>query len=840
MSARPLHQAGSAFPRIPGSTIERARLLRRLDTLSPLTLISGLPGSGKTTLAASWARSRQGQDRVIWLNPKTCSSSRYVDQALYSLFAEACDERVLLIIDDADQHLDDALSKRLCELLQDRPNVHLVVCTRMLHPIRSTAEQFGLASVSLTGKDLNASAEELGDFVSSWGHRPSDEQLHVLYDHMGGWLGPTRAALDGAHPIHDQNGLLSATGFLRDNVLPAVAEHALLPVAMTLSLAEDITEELARAVLIDRPYEPSLLTSSNPIAALEPLERQGLLERFASPLDDLWRFPRLVRRLLRAMFAKHHPEAAAHTHRVLAHRLASSSEAESAARAVRYARLGRDWALLDRLWSEQGLALATDYPDATTAAYRDLPDEVLSTHPALVLASSVVRSLSAGSVTDVRRFADAGWAQHASAAAPTSRLADTLSLTGWIIAERTTGNAGRVAPVVDAHDTYLVHRGDVSVSTRAWFELNAGMAAFADAQTASAIRMLARAARTAELGKVDWIFAAASSQLALVHALLGHTNEAVGHLAARRRNDARWLSSTTDIASAAAEGLLGIDRLNPNAIADLRKVGASTDPAEEWAILTWAATQHALLFGDPVAMLAEVQLAASFHGHPARSNRLARWLIDRCVAELLLAIGELNRAGNHLEGSRPPGALAVPRARLALISGDFPLARDHAAATAWKPGTPPRDRVELLMIKAAAAMAMQDHHDARREFSRAQNLARHLGTLVPHAHLPRHTLVDLLALAERNLEDSEWAALEACKTVYPTYGQLVHLTPRERVILNAMARYETLAEVADAQTVSLNTVKKQASSVYAKLGVHDRKSALLKARRLGLISSSDS
>jgi len=66
-------------------------------------------------------------------------------------------------------------------------------------------------------------------------------------------------------------------------------------------------------------------------------------------------------------------------------------------------------------------------------------------------------------------------------------------------------------------------------------------------------------------------------------------------------------------------------------------------------------------------------------------------------------------------------------------------------------------------------------------------------------------------------------------------AHLVRLTARERIVLAQLAQHETLGEVAKALTVSVNTVKKQTLSVYAKLSVNERTAALRRARELGLI-----
>ncbi|NUU16164.1 response regulator transcription factor [Cellulomonas humilata] len=61
------------------------------------------------------------------------------------------------------------------------------------------------------------------------------------------------------------------------------------------------------------------------------------------------------------------------------------------------------------------------------------------------------------------------------------------------------------------------------------------------------------------------------------------------------------------------------------------------------------------------------------------------------------------------------------------------------------------------------------------------------------------------------------------------------LTRRERVILAHLALPLTLNEIAAALFVTRNTVKSQVRSIYQKLGVADRESALSAGRAHGLV-----
>ena len=65
----------------------------------------------------------------------------------------------------------------------------------------------------------------------------------------------------------------------------------------------------------------------------------------------------------------------------------------------------------------------------------------------------------------------------------------------------------------------------------------------------------------------------------------------------------------------------------------------------------------------------------------------------------------------------------------------------------------------------------------------------------------------------------------------------MHLTPRERIVLDHLARGGTVEGLAARLAISPRTVHKHQEHLYRKLGAVDRLSAVLSAQRLGLVGS---
>ena len=61
-----------------------------------------------------------------------------------------------------------------------------------------------------------------------------------------------------------------------------------------------------------------------------------------------------------------------------------------------------------------------------------------------------------------------------------------------------------------------------------------------------------------------------------------------------------------------------------------------------------------------------------------------------------------------------------------------------------------------------------------------------------------------------------------------------NLTDREREVLELIARGESNADIADALTISIKTVRNHVSSIFSKLLVADRAQAVIRAREAGL------
>jgi LuxR family maltose regulon positive regulatory protein len=141
------------------------------------------------------------------------------------------------------------------------------------------------------------------------------------------------------------------------------------------------------------------------------------------------------------------------------------------------------------------------------------------------------------------------------------------------------------------------------------------------------------------------------------------------------------------------------------------------------------------------------------------------------------------------------------------------------------------------MVQAVCALRQERDAEATTAFGLAHAIAERVGLTSAYAFVDRADLERLVRLAGVVLHPSVVEALSRVKPPVHPDAELVLLTPRELEVVRQMAVHDSVADLAAALNVSVNTIKKQRVSLYAKLGVKDPHSAVMRAQRLGLLES---
>jgi LuxR family maltose regulon positive regulatory protein len=210
--------------------------------------------------------------------------------------------------------------------------------------------------------------------------------------------------------------------------------------------------------------------------------------------------------------------------------------------------------------------------------------------------------------------------------------------------------------------------------------------------------------------------------------------------------------------------------------------------------------------------------AALLLGHAAAARTALGWLVDRLGVQgesVLMRSWEAASAGRDAKKVLRP-----------LLDGSVPTVL---------PQTP----VEGLLLEAALALSSSDRHRARRALHAALITAEPLDALRPFA-LAGQTVRELLVHQVGSFGATEKFAARALATCSPIDHDLVErvLSDRELTVLMLLPSLLSLDEIAADLTVSVNTIKSHVRSIYAKLGVRSRRTAVAAAHERGLLTMS--
>ncbi|MCD2168904.1 LuxR C-terminal-related transcriptional regulator [Microbacterium sp. JC 701] len=198
-------------------------------------------------------------------------------------------------------------------------------------------------------------------------------------------------------------------------------------------------------------------------------------------------------------------------------------------------------------------------------------------------------------------------------------------------------------------------------------------------------------------------------------------------------------------------------------------------------------------------------------------------------------------------------ALRQARKALALFEGPFALSSTTAPAIAlsqlyagraheafvmsvkWglhhEPS--PRAALESLVVSIVADVRLNGVAAHRSAVQRAEALSMRYGLWSPWSAVAPEDR----ALVLRMLSPTAREQVEKRASFFASSVSVPHLTRREQVVLAQLTPTSTIADIARALVVSPNTVKTQLQSLYRKLEVSDRSSAIRAAHAWGLIET---
>jgi LuxR family maltose regulon positive regulatory protein len=831
-------------PSLPHALVRRSRLEERFrdPERRQITLVSGLPGAGKTTLVASWLRSCDRQAAWVSLGsrhdepgrltravvrvladvgavPEPRGRRRRSDATLLdSAFDLVTGERWVLVLDDVHELRSSEALAALRLLLDRAPaTLSLVLCARADPPVALGRLRLDGRLGEIRNADLEFTQDETADLLAGHGIDLRRDEVRALWRRTQGWVAGLRlaaGALAGAGDPHELVRSTAATeAAIADYLLEEVLDRQdpdIQSFLLRTSVVEDLTPDLA-ALLAGDPRAQE---------RLDDLQRSGVFLTDAAQ-DGWYRYHALFAALLRAGLRRRQPEAVGELHGWAAAWLVHNGRPIDA---ERHARLGGNWALAGHLAADRWLAAVLDDgrlpPDLLVTA----PDDAVGHTPALSLvaaATACARRDRAAADLHRRRLDElAGPPPTVDGLGIGDAHRHTLDLAyGWTFGadERARAAAHRLAAAGDADP-----RADAPSLRRLGHLRGAEL----DVDTGQFDAAVAALNPLADSLDDDWMCTEAAGVLAVVHAANGNVAAAdrrAGEVMAS--GDVRDIRPTALQAAYLATALHRAQRgERRNAAAHLHEAEAIAGVSSRPLHAVREVLRSALGESGPSAVWLDTTTAA----HPLAAQALIACGVFEVIdpQRRLLAIGGQREA-------------AVARARQELGRGApdaarIGLARGLDARGSW---AHPRTVIESHTLAAIACSRCDDDADAQRHLRTALDLVAGSGVRAPLLdHGP--AIAELLG-RESTAADHRGLALELLdhlrRTPGGTAAPVDGLTDRETAVLQYLPTLMSNAEIAQGLHLSINTVKSHLKAVYRKLGVDGRREAVLRGRELELI-----
>lgn len=868
-----------AVPQQPPGLVVRPRLMDRMAAGSNgrVTLVIAGPGWGKSQLVASWVTAGIVPGPVAWVSLDSHDNDSvvfwsYVLAAVratgeveagsmlsgISLRAPMDDDQfqrivlglaalrrsVTLVLDDWDEIRDAQVLSGVAAVLRHDSALHLVLISRSDPRLRLRRLQADGGLTEIRAAELAFTASEAEELLQNADVGLSAAQRQALVERTEGWATGLRLAAQFASRPGYAERIEEFAGdehtvaeYLVEEVLadmPVAGQRFLLQTSVTERLCGDLADALTQETDGQRQ--------------LEALERANAFVVALGPEHRWFRYHPLLAGLLRHRMMLDDPALLPVLHRRAARWYAAQGEALEA---LRHAAQAGDWQLMGELVvSQASMRAVSAERQALGAILAAIPANEIHTTAELRVCAGL-RHFIAGDYTAMANDAAQARAMLSGRDPQSRRAIDVLLRTMDLVLARVAGN---MPGMVDAATDLL-----------GWVP---------DTQT----RALPAAAEYE---------AAALTNRGYALLWLGRTDEAETDLQAGRTVATEAGLELTLINALGSLGLLDLDRGRCRAAAV--EAGEALAIAEQrgWTRLTQVVISYLTLAALNVECddLPEAQrlLEVALSTHRSDPEKVMFYALKAAEARVLVAGGHVGAAQSSVDDcTRELGAwpappllrrwLGVAGVELDLISGDPKSALERTRAiSAQLPGTidpltmcaaraylalgelgeaenllaPMRQRsgnastsVEAWLLTAFLAQDLTDEPRGLSALNKALTIAEPERIRRPFVTFDRPRLHAMLQHRPQASPDVEAFANDLLARLSDTRkvtSPYVALTGRERTVLSHLAMMQTNDEIAADLFVSINTVKAHAISVYRKLGVANRRAAVLRARDLGLL-----
>ncbi|MGL3806505.1 response regulator transcription factor [Paeniglutamicibacter sp. R2-26] len=252
---------------------------------------------------------------------------------------------------------------------------------------------------------------------------------------------------------------------------------------------------------------------------------------------------------------------------------------------------------------------------------------------------------------------------------------------------------------------------------------------------------------------------------------------------------------------------------------------------EFWPAIRLAESVLAIVNGESTASFVRMQNYLMREREQPIAQKFGRQMLAEASSLLNLAAGDAGAAHRMTAKSTNPVAKRLLQARIRLAEGDAAEVLRLCAII----GTPvsPRPRFEQAVLVLAATLQQKNQQAIGGAMRLVAALSEECGLGLALNLLPAPDLERVLGQA-RSMGVQLVVDENVVSNIPGGLGRVV-LSERELAVLAELATTGSVAEIAERQFVSVNTVKSQLRSVYRKLGVSERAAAIEVARVQGLL-----
>ncbi|MDQ1123250.1 LuxR C-terminal-related transcriptional regulator [Microbacterium trichothecenolyticum] len=782
---------------------------------SDVVLVRGPAGVGKTSLLRQFATALHDDlDLGVQLIDGSVTAPADLDRVARA-FTEGPSRHVLLV----DNHIEGVgvTSDDLLDMLRADAELRIVVATRYATGMESPLVALEFDVHVVAPNHLRMTRDELALVLELNGVETTEAATDELAEHTHGWpalgqLASARLRLEGM-PLRTRDEAIAVADYASEALTTDMEERLGIPVTdevRLLAVAPFINAALADAMGIDSRTGSTaeLLTQLQRAGFVWPSSTRLVL---AEPIREHW---------LRDISARE-PELVASARVRLLDHLVSAGESLLAAQLAADA---------DQ-WQTLASVLRTSAPEIwardehsfshllarlrTSAQTAPLPVEVLLTLDPETAQSPETPGLVVGALS---RLPDA----------KTAAVGNLEALTLRVSLLRA---AGRFALATESAsllvDNLRRNRDHEPIAAaEGWYQ--AGMTAFAMGRLRDAAQLLRQAESLAPPARRI----RARGAIAVIALLEGDVRGAASIV--EEDLDDSWLSSPWGEGLRIAQAWLRLEGGDAASARTLLDAIPSTHGARE--LWPYAASIHALAFllsgaaSDALGLLRTWAVRA--RSTPPSHYQSTQLLTAR--AKVLIALRQARKALALFEG---PFALS-PATAPAIALSQLYAGRTHDAfvmSVKWglhhEPA--PRAALESLVVSVVADVRLNGVTAHRTAAQRAESLSLRHDLWSPWSAVApedRALVLQMLSPAARE------RVTELC-SFFASSVSVPHLTKREQVVLAHLTPTSTIADIARVLVVSPNTVKTQLQSLYRKLEVSDRSSAIRAAHAWGLIET---